>query len=339
MRHCDGFHQLRTASKAENTAEVGLHKALKNHPARSMNVSEAALFYVPIFEYTSHYIQNCTIRRDKTSSNSSHARSHTRSILSSLPLTSLRTHQDRMRAASAALMRSDAFKASGGRDHFWATSAFSARGYTLAARMGKLSGLLSCTTVGRYKAGPLSRSSRVGDCVIELPYQASLHATREGTELTFAQPAGNELKIQNISSTLPMTTQPQASKQVMLFFAGSLDVCCTGRMVRCAISKVYAASINMSDVIIRPTGNGPCARSALNASKPLENPERASNRYVAVDLVQRTAREMSTSLWCLCPAGDTCVTSRLYSAIAAGCLPIVLCDQLNGAFPGIVKYS
>ena len=40
---------------------------------------------------------------------------------------------------------------------------------------------------------------------------------------------------------------------------------------------------------------------------------------------------MAASTFCLCPAGDTCVTSRLYTAIAAGCLPVVLCDQLSHA--------
>ena len=48
---------------------------------------------------------------------------------------------------------------------------------------------------------------------------------------------------------------------------------------------------------------------------------------------------MVNSSFCLCPAGDTCVTSRLYTAIAAGCLPVVLCDQLSGAFPSVVPYS
>ena len=75
------------------------------------------------------------------------------------------------------------------------------------------------------------------------------------------------------------------------------------------------------------------------AGKAAGQPGKPAGRYVDLGVVERTAHDMASSLWCLCPAGDTCVTSRLYSAIAAGCLPVVLCDQLVGAFPSAVDYS
>ena len=49
--------------------------------------------------------------------------------------------------------------------------------------------------------------------------------------------------------------------------------------------------------------------------------------------------EMAAAVFCLAPAGDTCVTSRLYAAIAAGCIPVVICDPLHGAFPSHTRYA
>ena len=110
----------------------------------------------------------------------------------------------------------------------------------------------------------------------------------------------------------------------------------------------------MPDVLIRPTGGGPCTRRALQraasvsllgsprlaaAAAVADSPAAAAARYVSEGVVERTAREIVGATWCLCPAGDTCVTSRLYTAIAAGCLPVVLCDQLQGAFASSVRYA
>ena len=43
-------------------------------------------------------------------------------------------------------------------------------------------------------------------------------------------------------------------------------------------------------------------------------------------------RMMASSVFCLCPAGDTCTTSRFVTAISAGCIPVILCDALVGPF-------
>ena len=34
-----------------------------------------------------------------------------------------------------------------------------------------------------------------------------------------------------------------------------------------------------------------------------------------------------SSVFCLAPAGDMCVSSRINSAIAAGCIPVLLCSR------------
>ena len=133
-------------------------------------------------------------------------------------------------------------------------------------------------------------------------------------------------------------------------------------LARQSIAELYAASYGAEDVTIRPTGAGACTLRALKrvadraTTTTLAAPAGAMNdtrsglyhgnsssavvaRYVSGGVVERTAHEMTASTFCLCPAGDTCVTSRLYTAIAAGCLPVVLCDQLTGAFPNVVPYA
>ena len=377
LRHCPKFEQLRSSSKAENTAEVGLHKVLAHHPARTHDAREAALFYVPVFEYSSHIVGSC------------HGGQR--------PLPpGLGNHSLRMAAAQAALLRSEHWQRQGGRDHFWASTAFSAHGYTLERRMSPLSSALGCSTVGRYKAGPFGRPSRVGECVIEIPYQASLHVMNVMNAGAGALgPSHGQSKGRHAD-----TTHELPSKKHLLFFAGSLDVCCTGRLIRCAVGDLHAATATIADVLIRPTGGGPCTRRALERAANLSSMAHGSGtvgpahqdtnfnlklrtnhasrttkasldpnaagadghegvrheeaapaaagvasaastpgRYVGSDVVERTAREMASSTWCLCPAGDTCVTSRLYTAIAAGCLPVVLCDGLQGAFPSTARYS
>ena len=385
MRHCARFKELRAASKAENTAEVGLHKVLRNHPLRTRDPALARFFYVPIFEYTSKYVaHHCA----NTSSTPEH----------------LRDHAARMASARTALQASQHWRAHGGRDHIWASTAFSAHSYTLEKRMQPLSGLLSCSAVGRYKAGPFSRASAGGACVVEVPYQASLHVMRawQAARHTASTDGGVRDGSQHSHRHLHRSINAAAAagavidvpKPTLLFFAGSLDVCCTGKVIRCAIADLHAASIGQADVNIRPTGNGPCTRRALelaarnSSSQTISQTTVASTstatttatssaatavtattattaargsggasasitilpgapadglsgtaRYVSGGLVERTAHEMTASTWCLCPAGDTCVTSRLYTAIAAGCLPIVLCDQLVGAFAASARYE
>jgi hypothetical protein len=51
-----------------------------------------------------------------------------------------------------------------------------------------------------------------------------------------------------------------------------------------------------------------------------------SNKYAQM------GRMMASSVFCLCPAGDICTTSRFVSAISAGCIPVVLCDGFNGPY-------
>ena len=48
---------------------------------------------------------------------------------------------------------------------------------------------------------------------------------------------------------------------------------------------------------------------------------------------------MREATFCLTPAGDNWASARFYTAIAAGCLPVVVADPFNGAFPQQAMYE
>lgn len=45
------------------------------------------------------------------------------------------------------------------------------------------------------------------------------------------------------------------------------------------------------------------------------------------------------SLFCLCPAGDTPSSARLFDAIVSGCIPVIVSDELEFPFEGILDYK
>lgn len=49
--------------------------------------------------------------------------------------------------------------------------------------------------------------------------------------------------------------------------------------------------------------------------------------------------EMTRSVFCLVPAGDSPPSSRLYLAVAAGCIPVLISDAFEGAFSSTVPWS
>ena len=48
---------------------------------------------------------------------------------------------------------------------------------------------------------------------------------------------------------------------------------------------------------------------------------------------------MRDATFCLTPAGDNYASARFYTAVAAGCLPVVLADPFTGAFPLQAMYD
>ena len=45
------------------------------------------------------------------------------------------------------------------------------------------------------------------------------------------------------------------------------------------------------------------------------------------------------SLFCLCPAGDTPSSARLFDAIVSGCIPVIVSDELELPFEGLLDYN
>lgn len=45
------------------------------------------------------------------------------------------------------------------------------------------------------------------------------------------------------------------------------------------------------------------------------------------------------SVFCLSPAGDTPSSARLFDAILSGCIPVVVSDQLELPFEGILDHK
>lgn len=106
LRTCERFAVLRHSVNDSNTAEVGVHKVLHRHAARTYNPAAASLFFVPVYEYSSYSIGNCNGT----------------------------THRSRMEAAATALSASESYQRHGGADHFFATSAWSISNSPLSLR-------------------------------------------------------------------------------------------------------------------------------------------------------------------------------------------------------------
>lgn len=211
FKKCPAFHTLRSSSNNDNLAEVGLRHALHHSKYRVRSPEHANLFYVPVFEFASYLIGTC----ENTN------------------------HTARMDAAYKALMASPYWKRHRGSDHFFASSAWSvssSRRRTMASRMMMLAHALKYSIVGRYKSGPFPPLSRVGSCVISIPWESSLTAFREyqpppPLATSVASPAGS----QAIRPAAASSTRP-----VLMHFAGALDVCCSGQHIRCAMGPLAA---------------------------------------------------------------------------------------------------
>jgi hypothetical protein len=335
---CPGVSAVFETAQGEAMQDVHIYRALVEHPQRTRDPRDADAFYVPLLEYASWRAQSC----EDT------------------------THAARMLAAYSELSKSRWFDRYHGRDHFWvsgksqlqrvdrrgtelenATIAPGDRRILLEYRLGRpFKRMLFRTIGGRDKsygrAHPASRESSVAGCVFDVGFQPNQEALRR-FDAQLAAGAGYH--------------RP-ARRRYLMSFMGSLDVCCTGRRVRCALVPLVAATAAREDVLVLPAVRGSrgkrgWARATSGSAPPKSHKCNAAallaiagarrlSAEQAVDWVVRAQRgpsddsyvqmgvTMSESDFCLVPAGDTCVSSRLYSAIAAGCVPVVLCDKFRG---------
>ena len=316
MRNCKGFDALLRGVRFQNLAEVSLRSVMHAHPRRVDDPAKADLFYLPLYPYVSGALKNCSLPPGAPSAP---------------PFKLLSSHEARMAVAKATLEVSPYFRRRLGRDHLWATTTWSTLSTSFAKRMRPLGFALYCTIVGRYKPfcrelceRKHTRLSSLGACVIHIPYVANPMATR--------------------------AYRPGRQRTVLLSFAGSFDVCCSGAQIRCKLGDLMEATVSSLDVQIRPSlpamssnrsaaQMGPCtARAVAAVSKARDAaPQTPAGRQlgasalresvVTEDAIEADGQLMSRSVFCLAPAGDNCVSGRFYSAIAAGCIPVVICGS------------
>jgi len=310
MHQCRGFDRISQGSQVEWLGEVYLRRSLARHPMRTWDPQAALLFYVPVWEYTSLVLGPCNGT----------------------------THRSRMEAASQALLSSPFYAANTSRNHIWATSATKKyvssssfdrewEGLDYRERMAPLDRLLKDSTAGLYKSfckAQFMCKTRANGCSFEVPYP---------TTAATATPASK------------LAAEDGIPRDTLLFFSGSLDVCCTGERVRCAIAKLFGETAHDVRILpsVRNVSNiGPCTQHALDLQNktasvgvtPVSNSDSPNaTAYLSM------GKSMKRSIFCLVPPGDTCVTSRLYTSIAAGCIPVVLCDNLCGGFQPQANYT
>ncbi|KAJ1624251.1 exostosin family-domain-containing protein [Pavlovales sp. CCMP2436] len=316
---CPGAAALLESAHGEGLQEVHVYHRLLTHPQRVRNASLANAFYLPLMEYLSWKMQQC------------HGQSH----------------EERVFEAYTALRRQPWFAKYRGQDHFWVSSKSHAFGPDLVGtpyanvtvsismkkRLRPLSKALRRSTVGRMKPfgrlRPKSPSSSVGKCTFDVGHQPNQECLRVFEKIDRSQP-----------------------RKRLIYFAGSFDVCCTGKMIRCRLAGLVPLTDGDADTLLVPSrgarGSGrECTEKALvkvaqkrgvdvetvaaSYSHIADGPTK--NRYLTM------AHYMSETVFCLAPAGDICTSSRFYSSIAAGCIPVVLCDGLKAAFFDFVNYN
>ncbi|KAG6506038.1 probable arabinosyltransferase ARAD1 [Zingiber officinale] len=101
----------------------------------------------------------------------------------------------------------------------------------------------------------------------------------------------------------------QSKRSTLLFFRGRLKRNAGGKIR----SKLAAALHNSENVVMVEGSAGETGKATAQAG-------------------------MRKSLFCLSPAGDTPSSARLFDAIVSGCIPVIVSDELELPFEGILDY-
>ncbi|OAY74836.1 putative arabinosyltransferase ARAD1 [Ananas comosus] len=104
-------------------------------------------------------------------------------------------------------------------------------------------------------------------------------------------------------------SETQSKKSTLLFFRGRLKRNAGGKIR----SKLVAELHDVKGVVIEEGTSGEGGRAAAQNG-------------------------MRKSLFCLSPAGDTPSSARLFDAIVSGCIPVIVSDELELPFEGILDY-
>ncbi|MQM16657.1 hypothetical protein Taro_049615 [Colocasia esculenta] len=103
--------------------------------------------------------------------------------------------------------------------------------------------------------------------------------------------------------------ESQSQRNILLFFRGRLKRNAGGKIR----SKLGSELHGVDGVIIEEGSTGEAGKIAAQNG-------------------------MRKSIFCLCPAGDTPSSARLFDAIVSACIPVVVSDELELPFEGILDY-
>ena len=375
LRLCPGFELMQQSAYNERLGEAYLRDALAIHPWRTHSPSEATLFFVPIWEVVSFNLDRCngTTHRQRMAraaaalrsspsyrkprrANQPHGYDHL--IASTGCIERGERIAERLTNALSKLLTASIV----GRDRACAIDRWRTRTPLLCtcacpARAHVLL-LVPLFVVLSARALELADSSfyaanAVGRCTVELPYVSNPHGQQARRLLARPSAAGSTAKSGIGESSRAGSSSSSSSssgggggggtsngegvgvgsvhggrRPWLLSFTGSLDVCCEpGKSIRRAMRELVGASPN--DTSVRHVARGLSSSRSMPGSTPAEEKE----------LYRTAGEQLASSRFCLVPAGDNEVSSRLYSAMAAGCVPVVIANQLAGAFASRVPYS
>ena len=290
----------------DQAAEVAMLLLLWEHPARVHEPEAARLFVVPALPYVSYIAGTCEGS----------------------------THEERMARLAAAVASSPWFRRRSGRDHLLVSNTFR------FAAFRPLKRLLANATVGWFEqpsAAPAasvlhSYARRTWRCTVVVPYLENPYCTAgeiagnaAGAAATTATAAAGGGAGAGAGAGLAATAvaltsaSPSASRSSVrlgeitsrsgVFFQGSWSA---AQWVRGRFAELQGLEgVHVSDV---PRGGQP-ASSGVDASK------------------LGTARAYQQHAWCLVPKGDTSSSGRLFSALACGCVPLLISAKLPPHLP------
>tara|TARA_B110001452_G_scaffold253457_1_gene244195 strand:- start:757 stop:1875 length:1119 start_codon:yes stop_codon:yes gene_type:complete len=203
------------------------------------------------------------------------------------------THEARMGAAAHALRRQETFQRQRGRDHLLVSNTF--RLSTLRA----LKPLLRNATVGWFEQPRVPRPGpntlyklAFWRCTVVVPYQP------------------------NPSCRTQALAHPHLPRSTSVFFQGSIGA---GSQVRRRLATLKQLPRSHIE---------PFTRDNLGALAAGSNDTEHARRMASFSKTG-SAAGMRASEFCIVPKGDTPTSSRLYSAIACGCVPLIIADHIR----------
>ncbi|KAB2037151.1 hypothetical protein ES319_D03G054500v1 [Gossypium barbadense] len=104
-------------------------------------------------------------------------------------------------------------------------------------------------------------------------------------------------------------SESESKRTILLFFRGRLKRNAGGKIR----SKLVTELAGAKDVVIEEGTSGDQGKAAAQ-------------------------KGMRRSIFCLSPAGDTPSSARLFDAIVSGCIPVIISDELELPFEGILDY-